>query len=551
MAFYRYTGTETSAAPITYPSLDVTVYAGRIVDFGNYAPPSDGKWTSDPGPANAGVASPSPSPSRGVYRSGLAVNRPAASTFGEGHWFSTDTGSFDYSDGTSWTTGFLTGTFSTVGGSRPGNRFVFLGDSTTVGSDDPVNQARGDSWPVYASILSGQKIRYVRNAGLFGDTTTQMLARFDTAVTPYAPNVVTIMGGTNDTGTGVPLATFQSNITAMVAKTRAIGAVPVLCTILPNSSGSPTNRRQLVVQFNAWIRRYAATQGLLCLDFYNLIADPTNGNFLSAYNNDGTHPNAAGYAAMGSYANTTLSPILQPVAPLICQDDVDENNLTYKGCLGGYSGSALPTTFVDNIGGVTGSVLSYTTDAAVTGQMLTITNTASSGNRQIGSTTFSNLATTTMPTTTVGATSLSLSATPGSRGVLYIGSGSTYEIAKVASVTGSGPYSVTLARGLVYGHAAGEQVVLNGAPGDTILISGVVTTDGGCQVSAGLVATPALTGYKAMAALTRPITRGVFMQEYVIPAGTTQIESFIQTAAGTGTSSWGQLGFYNLTRMGV
>jgi hypothetical protein len=54
-----------------------------------------------------------------------------------------------------------------------------------------------------------------------------------------------------------------------------------------------------------------------------------------------------------------------------------------------------------------------------------------------------------------------------------------------------------------------------------------------------------------MSALTKALTRGVFHQEITIPAGTTNMLSFVQTNAGTGTTSFGQLGFYNLTRMGV
>jgi lysophospholipase L1-like esterase len=399
-------------------------------------------------------------------------------------------------------------------------------------------------------MISGQRIQYVRNSGISGNTSGQMLARFDTDVTPYAPNVVTILAGRNDVGKGNDLATLQANLPQLVAKTRAIGAIPVLATIPQTDATTPVNANQTIRQMNGWIRRYAAAQGLICLDFASVLVDPATGGYLAQYKSDGIHPNAAGMQALANYANGLLPPLLPVHSPTLCRDATDDNNAIYNGVFSGCSGTALPTPFADQAGTPSGSALSYTTDANVPGQLLTITSTATTGLRQIAAN--SNIGQTTMPAVAAGATSFSLTGiNPSSRAVLFIGSGSTFEVVKVSAVSGSGPYSVTLARGLAFAHTAGEQVIVNGLPGDKMVFSGVVTTDGGVTFRAGVNATGAGSGVRAASDLTRPMTRAAFHQEFIIPASTTALLAYIQVSAGTGVVSVGQLGLYNVTRLGL
>jgi lysophospholipase L1-like esterase len=186
----------------------------------------------------------------------------------------------------------LTNTYGNV--KSGGNAIVYLGDSITLGATDYSANSLGASFPLYAQLFSKGRCLMVRNAGIAGNTTTQMLARFDTDVTPYAPATVFILGGTNDSGALVATATYQANIAAIVAKVRAIGARPVLGTIAPNNAGG--TRMTLVRQWNNWLKRYGAANGITVVDFYATLADPTNGQYLSAYSSgDGTHPNEAGY----------------------------------------------------------------------------------------------------------------------------------------------------------------------------------------------------------------------------------------------------------------
>lgn len=441
--------------------------------------------------------------------------------------------------------------YSPKTGRRPGNLFVFLGDSLTAGSDDVAGNSRGEAWPVYASIISKQKIRYVRNAGVAGNTTLQMLNRFDTDVTPYNPTVVTLACGTNDTGV-TDFVTWQGQVKSIIAKIRAINAVPVLLTMPPDNLGTPTpDRKVLVNQWNSWLRLYAGQQGIPLVDFYSVMVDPTNGNYLAAYYSDGTHPNNAGRAVEARKFVDSIEPILAPYGPVLCNDDNDEQNAISRGCFSAASGTSLPTGWIDNAGTPTGSAISYTTDVTVPGQLFTITSTASSALRQIvynvniGSGTVNSSA-------SAGATSITVSADPSTGGVLYLGTGSTAEVVKVLSRTGSsGAWVCTLNRGLRYAHSAGETAIVNGAPGDAMLFTGLVTSDGNAAVRVGITPIGASNTSRAMGDLSQAITRGVFLTDYVLATGTTNLNVYVQVPASTSVVSFGQIGLYNLTRQGL
>ena len=93
---------------------------------------------------------------------------------------------------------------------------MFLGDSNTSGqaNDGLAFDAKpGISYPTWACYRSGGRLIRVKNAGVPGDTTREMLARFDAAMTPYSPSVVVIMASTNDTKdepVGTSMAEYQA-----------------------------------------------------------------------------------------------------------------------------------------------------------------------------------------------------------------------------------------------------------------------------------------------------------------------------------------------------
>jgi lysophospholipase L1-like esterase len=257
-----------------------------------------------------------------------------------------------------------------------GHRLMSLGDSITIAGDVPEPGQyvmRADSIFQTLTCLSGGAISFVRNAGVGGNTTAQMLARFDTDVTPYAPTMVSVLGGTNDFTFSVSDATFQANVRALVAKIRGIGAIPLLFTPPPvNSFG--TSDRAKVIRNGRWMLRYAAANGIPCVDTFGVLVDPaTTGNYLAAYDNgDGIHPSVAGRLAIGTAAWNTLKPLL----PLV--------NGTYTTCKGDPTNLALNALFLDgSTGGFPVDWFAGDTPSSGTGANSIITDAAMPGGKAL------------------------------------------------------------------------------------------------------------------------------------------------------------------------
>lgn len=89
----------------------------------------------------------------------------------------------------------------------------------------------------------------------------------------------------------------------------SIGATPVPATTLPIDVGCGSHTQaQLddIIEFNAWVRTWAANNGWECMDYYTWIADG-DGQLPAAYHDgDGLHPNLAGYQVLGPNVLTTL-----------------------------------------------------------------------------------------------------------------------------------------------------------------------------------------------------------------------------------------------------
>lgn len=90
----------------------------------------------------------------------------------------------------------------------------------------------GDSWVSNGTIVARLASRLPKatiiNKGVGGDTAAMMLARFDADVSPQTPAYVWILGGTNDVYASVTPSAFQTTLDAIIAKTQAIGAVPLV-----------------------------------------------------------------------------------------------------------------------------------------------------------------------------------------------------------------------------------------------------------------------------------------------------------------------------------
>jgi lysophospholipase L1-like esterase/sugar lactone lactonase YvrE len=189
-------------------------------------------------------------------------------------------------------------------------RVVFFGDSIT------------DNWSKagYGGFFPGRP--YV-NRGIGGQTTSQMLLRFRADVVANRPKAVVILAGTNDiAGNAGPIGTkaIQANLASLADLAAGHGIRVVLASLLPVSddkldrAGRPIVRTvdrppATLREMNAWLQAYARDEGHVYLDYWSALAGP-GGAFDPKWNDDGLHPNAAGYAVMAPLAQAAIEKAL-------------------------------------------------------------------------------------------------------------------------------------------------------------------------------------------------------------------------------------------------
>lgn len=183
-------------------------------------------------------------------------------------------------------------------------RVVFYGDSIT------------DAWgrgQNTGTFFPGKP--YV-NRGISGQTTPQMLVRFEQDVVRLRPAAVVILAGTNDvagnTGPETPQM-IEDNFRAMTAIAKANGIKVVLASITPAYAypwKPEVKPVEEIAELNAWMKGFSASEGLVYLDYFTALADG-RGGMREGTSFDGVHPNAAGYAVMGPLAERAIAEALR------------------------------------------------------------------------------------------------------------------------------------------------------------------------------------------------------------------------------------------------
>ncbi len=253
-------------------------------------------------------------------------------------------------DGAETVLGVKTGGAVLLPYARPasfGRRAALLGDSIVAYNTYASNQGGSGYYPNGAgstevdngqagfftafSQLTGQRLSLdpVMNRGIGGQTTTQMLARFDADVAAnYAAfDWLFLMGGTNDPSAGVAKETTLANLQAMVLAALRNGKAVALFTILPRNSSSWTSgatanmRRILWVnsQLRSWTARLlSAGAPLHLIDAFGEWANPASTITAAASGYtvapgvaaDGLHPSGYGAYLIGRRMADTLGPFL-------------------------------------------------------------------------------------------------------------------------------------------------------------------------------------------------------------------------------------------------
>lgn len=226
----------------------------------------------------------------------------------------------------------------------------------------------------WASILTFHAFSLAINAGVAGNTTSQMAARFQSDIAAYAPHIVVVFGGINDvfgiTGSANRdsiVAAAKANLAAIYDAAEAIGAVTASIPLLPvafdyNGSGLSAQQRIGVSQLNLWIRQQAfARNNLIVADMGAAFSDPSKNyepfyanNGYPAYLNDGLHPAASGAFVMGRILANAIAPLA--LSGGLLQGNAEATNLFTNPALLGASGGNGPTSWTINRISGTGSV---------------------------------------------------------------------------------------------------------------------------------------------------------------------------------------------------
>lgn len=202
----------------------------------------------------------------------------------------------------------------------------------------------GNGYAETSIYRAGPRFQLLRNAGIAGNTTAQMLARLSTDVLAYSPDVVLMLGGTNDILSGMTnaaIATTMGNLENMVRQMLKAGVLPIIVTP-PTKDGAPTETRKIQWFYYALAQAY----GLPLLDLYRLTVNPATGNFIAGYSGDGTHPLPAAVDAIALVASQLLanlqSAVCQPY--MAAYSETSTNNFANLIRNGSFAQSTVPPT---------------------------------------------------------------------------------------------------------------------------------------------------------------------------------------------------------------
>lgn len=267
---------------------------------------------------------------------------------------------------------------------RPaGQSIVLIGDSLTANNGGtsiatPVQPlgAPYDSKGIFnwANVMLRHAFRVIGNAGIGGQSSSQIAARFSTDVVAYNPDWVFILAGTNDTSSS---ANTTTHLASMYDQASNAGIRVIACTIPPNTNAGLT-QRQWYLTVNRWIREQARVRkGFIMADIGAAIYDTATtwqaiSGMLAA---DNVHPSPQGAAAMGKIVADAVRAHLPLANDMLGSSSGDPENLLSNPMLTG-TGSTAPTGWAK--GG--SSTLSYVprTDG-VAGSWCQVANASGAG----------------------------------------------------------------------------------------------------------------------------------------------------------------------------
>ena len=199
------------------------------------------------------------------------------------------------------------------------NTAVLFGTSLEAQGDvgaDALNPANisgavnGRGWFNWFKAYAGQRIDLVYNAGVSGNSTTQMLARVQSDVVAKNSDWVFIGGPANDAPSAISAATTISNLTAIYNALK--GKKIVQLNIAPREVHNTAQIRKDVSDVNEWLLNvHNQFPNVAVVDVWRLLAVPSTGLMGANMSVDGTHYTESAAAMIGKAVYDRIAPQLQ------------------------------------------------------------------------------------------------------------------------------------------------------------------------------------------------------------------------------------------------
>ena len=198
----------------------------------------------------------------------------------------------------------------------PAPKVVFLGDGATYNWGLPANSNAFQANPKWS------------NQGLPRfQTSSEMLARFQSDVVSHHPAIVHILAGAvdiqmvNGANRALLVQNFESNMMGMIAEAAHANIKVILATIPPQLIANTVQEPQpwmvfeptLTKEINAWIESYGQTNNIEVLNYHDVLcacvgsSNPARSGYYPLMAADGSSPSPAGYAAITQIVEAAIA----------------------------------------------------------------------------------------------------------------------------------------------------------------------------------------------------------------------------------------------------
>ena len=173
--------------------------------------------------------------------------------------------------------------------------FAVLGDSISHGGSNfiPAGQL-SCQWETYCDIP-------IKNLARSGDTTSQMIERFDNDILPFQPKILLIMGGLNDIRLGKNSDEVIKNLETLREKCLSNNITPIFLSLTPINE-KIIHSRKIFLTENDWrTERKKMNSWILENGGVNVSdsLEDENGELAEKFTFDGLHPDLRGKMLIG------------------------------------------------------------------------------------------------------------------------------------------------------------------------------------------------------------------------------------------------------------